>query len=86
MIKRTDSTSGWAIMDDEREGYNVDNDFIDAAAADAEQTDDTTDLLSNGFKIRTTNAGWNASGGDYIFAAFAKFPFGGDGVAQARAR
>jgi len=86
MLKRTDSTGGWYIIDDERDGYNVDNDFLDAAAVDAEQTDDTTDLLSNGFKARTTNAGWNASGGTYVFMAFAKFPFGGSGVAQARAR
>jgi len=33
------------------------------------------DFLSNGFKMRAGNAGDNASGGTYIFAAFAESPF-----------
>ena len=34
----------------------------------------------------TTDAGLNASGGTYLYLAFAEHPFGGEGVAQARAR
>jgi hypothetical protein len=33
------------------------------------------DYLSNGFKLRNTATGSNASGGTYIFAAFAESPF-----------
>jgi hypothetical protein len=33
------------------------------------------DSLSNGFKIRTTSGDLNASGGTYIFMAFAESPF-----------
>ena len=33
------------------------------------------DYVSNGFKIRTTNVNWNASGGTYIYMAFAEQPF-----------
>jgi hypothetical protein len=36
---------------------------------------DVYDLLSNGFKLRTTTTGSNASGGTYIYAAFAENPF-----------
>ena len=44
------------------------------------------DFTSNGFKVRTTNPGWNTSGGTYIFMSFAENPFGGDGVSPATAR
>ncbi len=33
------------------------------------------DFLSNGFKLRTTDGDSNASGGIYIFMAFAENPF-----------
>jgi hypothetical protein len=41
----------------------------------AEVTADRFDSLSNGFKIRTSNGGQNASGGSFIYAAFAEHPF-----------
>jgi hypothetical protein len=31
-------------------------------------------MLSNGFKLRTSNANGNASGGNYIYMAFAENP------------
>jgi hypothetical protein len=31
--------------------------------------------LSNGFKVKTTNTAMNASGGDYLYMAFAESPF-----------
>ena len=33
------------------------------------------DSLSNGFKVRNSANGYNASGGTYIYAAFAENPF-----------
>ena len=57
MIKRSSTTGKpWAIMDNKRLGYNVDN---NASAADSNAADATTDLIdivSNGFKCRTTNS------------------------------
>jgi hypothetical protein len=43
----------------------------------AETVDATynTDFLSSGFKLRTSLAAQNASGGTYIYAAFAEHPF-----------
>lgn len=75
MVKRTDSTSNWTILDNVREGYNVDNDPLYPNLSNAEGTADLADLLSNGFKLRTTDASVNASGGTYIFMAFAESPF-----------
>jgi len=33
------------------------------------------DILSNGFKLRTDGNNFNASGGTYIYLAFAENPF-----------
>jgi hypothetical protein len=74
MVKRTDTTSNWTILDDVREGYNVDNDPLYPNLSNAEGTTDLADLLSNGFKLRSTDASVNASGGTYIYASFAEQP------------
>jgi hypothetical protein len=33
------------------------------------------ELLSNGFKVNTTNAEWNGSTHTYVYLAFAEAPF-----------
>jgi hypothetical protein len=75
LIKRTDTTSNWTILDFQREGYNVDNDPLFPNLTNAEGTTDLADLLSNGFKLRTTDASVNASGGTYIYMSLATNPF-----------
>jgi hypothetical protein len=75
MIKRTNSTSNWTIIDTKREGYNVDNDPLYPNLNNAEGTTDLADILCNGFKLRSTDASVNASGGTYIFISFAENPF-----------
>jgi hypothetical protein len=87
LIKRTDSTGDWNINDSARVGYNPVADTLNANETYAEGASDVMDILSNGFKIRFTGTNFNASGGTYIFAAFAEHPFQGDeGYTQARAR
>ena len=79
MFKRTDSTSGgdWLILDSTKEPYNVVGDYrLYANSNVAESPYDTVDYLSNGFKMRQSGAaGLNASGGTYIYMAFAENPF-----------
>lgn len=75
MIKRTDTTSNWTMFDNQRDGYNVDNDQLYANTTGAEVTTDLMDLLSNGFKSRSSDASINANGGTYIYWAFAETPF-----------
>jgi len=78
MIKRTDSTNDWRIYDNKRSDYNEKTATLYANYALAEYTAsgaNEIDTLSNGFKIRNTNAGYNASGGTYIYMAFAEMPF-----------
>jgi hypothetical protein len=87
MIKRTNSTGNWDILDTTREPFNsVGNQiFANTSAAEA-SNDHEMDFLSNGIKIRDTSTSVNASGSTYIYMAFAEHPFGGDGVAPATAR
>ena len=75
LLKRTDSTGNWTILDTAREGYNVDNDPLFPNLADAEGTADLADILSNGFKLRSTDASVNASGGTYIYYAISETAF-----------
>ena len=75
MLKRSDSTSNWTLLDTSREGYNVDNDPLYPNTADAEGTADLVDITSNGFKLRTTDVSVNASAGTYIGFAWAEMPF-----------
>ena len=88
MIKRTDGTASWSIRDGERDAYNAADLELRPDSSVAEYTDSGggVDLLSNGFKLRTTTGGNNASGGTYIYMAFAEHPFGGDSVAPVTAR
>ena len=77
MIKRTDSASSWHIADNARNSTNPNQARVWAESPSIE-IDDTTnpfDFLSNGFKLRGSGTGTNASGGTYIFAAFAESPF-----------
>ena len=76
MIKRTDTTGSWEMYDAKREGFNPQVHGLYANGTNAEDnTDDLLDLLSNGFKLYHDGGGLNASGGTYIFAAFASNPF-----------
>ena len=77
MVKRTDSGSeDWNMWDNKRIGYNVSgNDKLYANLTSVESTgSDEIDILSNGFKWRTTNGGLNNSSGTYIYMAFAEAP------------
>ena len=77
IFKRTDSTNHWLMLDNKRNVNNVAHKFVLANASDAEDTsnDQDTDFTSNGFKVRNSNARNNASGGTYVYAAFAEASF-----------
>ena len=77
MGKRTDGTGPWWMLDNKRDGYNVTNRYLLADDSRTEGTDVeyNTDFLSNGWKARYNNGNFNASGGSYIYMAFAENPF-----------
>jgi hypothetical protein len=66
----------WQILDTSRAPYNQGTVTLFPNLTDAENTTATQyDILSNGFKIRTSDAGSNGSGNTIIYAAFAENPF-----------
>ena len=76
LIKRSSNAGNdWGLFDNKRLGFNVDNEELRPSATDVEQTDDRLDILSNGFKIKSAGAGFNASGDIFIYMAFAENPF-----------
>lgn len=74
MVKRSDSTSNWYIWDTSRDTYNVEAATLLADTSGAETSATSIDDLSNGFKCRSATV-VNASGGTYVYAAFAENPF-----------
>jgi hypothetical protein len=78
IIKRTDSAAGWVLYDDKRDTYNQMQYVLWPNLNNAEYTSNLlhVDFLSNGFKVRNATYGeTNASGGTYIYIAFAEAPF-----------
>jgi len=78
MIKRTDTTNSWVMFDNKRNAFNVVDKHLFANTTDPEDSSanyNEVDFLSNGFKLREDNNTINASGGSYIYMAFAESPF-----------
>ncbi|MCA1908923.1 MAG: hypothetical protein LDL39_11240 [Magnetospirillum sp.] len=91
LIKRSSGSEDWSIHDSTRDIDNpiirdlfpntVDAELIPAPSSYAE-----IDFTASGFKLRNVNNRMNASGGTYIFAAFAEAPLGGKKTTPAKAR
>ena len=79
IVKRTDSAGEpWIIKDTSRSvynGYDVELYANTSAAEGGPYSPPIMDYVSNGFKLRSTATGSNASGATYIFMAFAESPF-----------
>ena len=79
MLLREVAVDNWGIYDNKRVGYNLDSAgnavlYADYHGAEENQASRAIDILSNGFKLRTSNATFNASG-TYVFLAMAHNPF-----------
>ena len=88
LIKNSSNATGydWQIVDATRDPYNPANKNLSPNLITAEGSGLNIDFTANGFKPRVSSNSVNASGNTYIYLAFAEYPFGGDGVAQAKAR
>jgi hypothetical protein len=82
MIKTTQSSLAWIIYDTARSTENLvtlklapNNSQEENGSSIGGVTFNTMDILSNGFKLRSTNLDSNQSGVTFIFAAFAESPF-----------
>ena len=78
MIKCTDAARSWQIHNSKSSPFNNGNANarLFANLVDAEATNSSLDLLSNGFKTREgDDLNTNGSGNAYIYMAFAEQPF-----------
>jgi hypothetical protein len=81
-IKDTTSSSNWRIYDTARDPYNLTTAKLypnlsgtENSAPGESASTNTLDVLSNGFKLRTSNSETNFSGDTYIYIAFSENPF-----------
>jgi len=77
LTKITNTTGNWQLEDNKRDPYNVNQYrlFPNLNNAESASADGNLDFLSNGFKPRTADGGFNGSGSTYIYMAFAENPF-----------
>ena len=76
LITRKSTGNNWIIMDNKVSPNNPSSIYARSDTAEAEGTSGLDiDMLSNGFKIRTTSAAANSNNVKYYFMAFAEHPF-----------
>ena len=75
VIRRSNSTGNWIMVDNKREGYNQDNEHLLMQSNGPESTSSFVNIFSDGFRITSTDTNVNASGSNYLYIAFAEYPF-----------
>ncbi len=80
LLKRWNATADWMLFDNKRLGYNVDNNNLNPNLNGAEGTTDYLNILSNGFKLSTSDSLVNHDGGYFLYMAFGQSIVGSNGV------
>ena len=89
MLKYASPTSGvgnWGMHDGVRDVDNPVQKGLIANGSAVEDTHDFMDMMSNGFKLRSTSTNRNESGSTYIYMAFAEEPIVSSNGVPATAR
>jgi hypothetical protein len=75
-LKEVDNADDWVIYDNKRDPINESDTVLrmDINASEYSGSGREIDILSNGFKMRTSNTTINASA-TFAYMAFAEFPF-----------
>ena len=79
LIKCASTAESWIVHDTARDISNVSDTELLPNTNGAEYTYTRLDVLSNGFKARTTEAASNTSGSTYVYYAVAENPFQANG-------
>ena len=75
LIRNISSVEGWHIFDNKRNGHNSDNTRLYPHSNEAEgDSSHTVDMLSNGFKVKSSTEGLNKNNDTIIYLAFAEQP------------
>ena len=80
IYKLSSGTDNWRIIDNKRLGYNPNNAFLFPNIVQAESNLTRFELLSNGFKLTTTDNGDNGNNQTYIYMAFGQTLVGTNNV------
>lgn len=76
LIKETSAIRGWIVFDTSRSPFNIVDKYLFVETGAAEGTLALIDIVSNGFRLKSTNINVNdASGNTFIYMAFAENPF-----------
>jgi hypothetical protein len=76
LIKNSSISQGWNMRDTSVNSYNLSATSLSPSTTGAELTSySNMDILSNGFKLRETDAYVNGSGHTMVYMAFAENPF-----------
>jgi len=86
MFKNLSATEAWSIVDSSQDPDNPQESMLLPSANNTKLTSNAVDLLSNGFKIRSTNNPNTSNDNKYIYAAWAEAPVNNLYGAQANAR
>jgi len=78
LLKKRDGAEAWLLMDNKRQGYNPENEYLVPNSNTVEGTANHIDLLSNGFKLTTNGGGFNV--GNFIYMAFGQSLVGSNNV------
>ena len=71
MVKRTDNTGGWVMVDGARNPNNPVNRYSQANVTDVEASGSVFNFTSTGFTLLANLADINSDGGTYVYLAFA---------------
>jgi hypothetical protein len=77
LVKCSNTVFEWWIQDTSRSTYNASDSILQPNSSGSEINSGgyTIDILSNGFKCRSSGSSTNGNGNTYIYAAFAENPF-----------
>ena len=80
IIKKTNATKNWFLHDDKRLGYNPSNSYVNPNLSAVEYAGTDLDIVSNGFKMRSTGGGHNENSHTYIYMAIGQSLVGSNNV------
>ena len=91
IIKQSSGGNDWWIYDNKRDTFNLATHGLRPSKSNAEVNYSATDtmnldLLSNGFKIKSTDGALNGNGSSYIYMSFAEAPLVGTNNVPCTAR
>ena len=80
IIKKTNATKNWFLHDDKRLGYNPSNSYVNPNLSAVEYAGTDLDIVSNGFKMRSTGGGHNENSHTYIYMAIGQSIVGSNNI------